>query len=497
MRVRSLVSAATAAILLAALAVPVSATAPATPATGHWSPIGPTTPALISETYLGQVEGGSTGPDGKFYFYGMFFNAGGDPTADFLAVYDPATGFVRGLGSNGNGGGALNGQVKDIAWYNGILYVAGSFTNAAGIVGVNYIAAWNGTAWSGRGAFDGAMNSLAVADGRLYAAGNSTNIGGNALADYLGVYDGYAWAALGSNGSGNGAIGAIVDKVVALPDGRVFLGGAFNDAGANTAADDAAWWDPASSTWKSIGGSPSGTLSGEVLSLAVSGSRVVLVGTFLNANGDPAADRVVEWTGTAWKHLGTDLTGTDGAVPYLLTDVALYGSNVIVTGIVHGVAGNAAIEGVAVWNGAKWMPLAVPGPLATMFRVQVVGRTLYVSGMAHDIGGITSADGIAAFGLPAPPSAPRSLVGTAGSKKVTVSWAAPATVNGGGPVRDYVVQVRKKGTTTWKTVADGVRTTRSAVVTGLVKGVTYEIRVAAKNDWGIGSYSAVSAKRAG
>lgn len=87
------------------------------------------------------------------------------------------------------------------------------------------------------------------------------------------------------------------------------------------------------------------------------------------------------------------------------------------------------------------------------------------------------------------PSAPRSLVATPGNASVALAWTAPAST-GGAAIADYVVQFRRSGTTSWSTFADGVRTTRTAVVTGLVNGRGYQFRVSAKNSVGTGAASA-------
>jgi PKD repeat protein len=87
------------------------------------------------------------------------------------------------------------------------------------------------------------------------------------------------------------------------------------------------------------------------------------------------------------------------------------------------------------------------------------------------------------------PSAPRALVGTPRNASVSLAWAAPVST-GGATITDYVVQFRRTGTTSWTTFADGVRTTRTAVVTGLVNGRSYQFRVSAKNSVGTGAASA-------
>lgn len=87
------------------------------------------------------------------------------------------------------------------------------------------------------------------------------------------------------------------------------------------------------------------------------------------------------------------------------------------------------------------------------------------------------------------PGAPRTLVAAPRNASVVLSWAAPVS-NGGAVITDYVVQFRRTGTTAWTTFADGVRSTRSAVVTGLVNGRGYQFRVSAKNSVGTGAASA-------
>jgi PKD repeat protein len=87
------------------------------------------------------------------------------------------------------------------------------------------------------------------------------------------------------------------------------------------------------------------------------------------------------------------------------------------------------------------------------------------------------------------PGAPRALVAKPRNASVALAWTAPAST-GGAAITDYVVQFRRTGTTSWTTFADGVRTTRTAVVTGLVNGRSYQFRVSAKNSVGTGAASA-------
>ena len=117
------------------------------------------------------------------------------------------------LGSNGPGKGPLNGHPYAVAVSGANLYVGGIFRNAAGIATADYIAKWNGSAWSalgsngsGNGALNDVVYALAVSGTDLYVGGDFINAAGIATADYVAKWNGSAWSALGSNGSGNGAL---------------------------------------------------------------------------------------------------------------------------------------------------------------------------------------------------------------------------------------------------------------------------------------------------
>ena len=119
----------------------------------------------------------------------------------------------------------------------------------------------------------------------------------------------------------------------------------------------------------------------------------------------------------------------------------------------------------------------------------VKGNTLTMPGVFTSIDGVANTTGIAQFGLPRPPSSPARPTATAGDHRVSLAW--PLVAANGTAIIDYRVQYRREGTSTWKTFADGLRTGRTAVVTGLRNGVRYEFRVAGRNNWITGSFSPV------
>ena len=93
---------------------------------------------------------------------------------------------------------------------------------------------------------------------------------------------------------------------------------------------------------------------------------------------------------------------------------------------------------------------------------------------------------------PALPLPPTSLRATLGDQKVSLAWVSPV-YSGGINITDYVVESSADGGRTWVRFDDGVSTSTSATITGLLNGTTYIFRVAATNGVGSGPYSLASA----
>ena len=87
------------------------------------------------------------------------------------------------------------------------------------------------------------------------------------------------------------------------------------------------------------------------------------------------------------------------------------------------------------------------------------------------------------------PNAPTSLGFTARPTQVTLSWNA-ATVTGGGPVRNYLVEYSTNGGTNWINVTKPVSTSRTLVIRNLTRSTAYLFRVYAVNDSGTSPSSA-------
>jgi hypothetical protein len=251
-----------------------------------------------------------TGP--ALYAGGEFTSAGGVPAARVAKWDGSAWSALSGPGFNGT-----SDEVLALAAFDDgagpALYAGGDFVYAGALV-VNRIARWNGAAWSpllGAGATGTGLPVMALAvydDGGgagLYAGGEFNHIGGVPV-NFLAKWDGVAWSAL----SGPGATGTS-DRVLAVgvyDDGggpALHAGGDFLRAG-GTEVNHLARWDGAA--WSGLG-DPAGMAdpwqeftSSFVSALAAwddgSGPALYAGGNFSTAGGLPSRN-IARWLCTA------------------------------------------------------------------------------------------------------------------------------------------------------------------------------------------------------
>ena len=88
-----------------------------------------------------------------------------------------------------------------------------------------------------------------------------------------------------------------------------------------------------------------------------------------------------------------------------------------------------------------------------------------------------------------PPSLPQNFSATAGNSQVTLTWQTPLD-NAGAVISDYIVQMRRYGSSNWSSVAHDPSDTISLNVTGLTNKTKYEFQVAAVNSEGTSSFTA-------
>ena len=135
-------------------------------------------------------------------------------------------------------------------------------------------------------------------EGQLYVGGVFHNAGGDPNADYIARWNGTNWEAVGPTGNENdGFNSAINDRVAALvfdKTGKLVVGGHFNDAAGIDLADKVAIFNPADNTWSAPGVTQS--ISGTVHSLSLNPTtgKVVATGPLYSVNGDSSMRGIVE-----------------------------------------------------------------------------------------------------------------------------------------------------------------------------------------------------------
>ncbi len=252
---------------------------------------------------------------------------------------------------------SINGDVYATAvTANGDLYIGGSFTTV-GALSANYIAKWNGTAWSALGAgVNNVVFALAVSGTAVYVGGLFTQAGGAPASRIARWNGGAVWSALGAG------VNQSV-RALAVSGTDVYVGGAFTQAGGAPASRIAKWNGAA---WSALGAG----VGSAVRALAVSGTSVYVGGFFTQAGGAPAS-RIAKWNGAAWSTLGAGVNSDVFAL-------AVSGTNLYVGGAFTQ-AGGAAASYVAKWNGAAWSALGA-GVAGNVFALAVSGTNVYVGG---------------------------------------------------------------------------------------------------------------------
>ena len=350
---------------------------------------------------------------GQLIAGGTFTDAGGNSNADYIATYNGTA------WSNLGPGSGLNGAVNAIAVHNGRVIAGGQFTNAGGNPDNDYIAMWNGSSWQPMctsappPTFNAGVLSLEVVGSTLFVGGSFLNVNGNPAGDQL----------VSCNLTTGGLIGPLVDAdpdldgpinaIAADGSGGIYVGGNFINLDGIPAADYVARF---SGSWSALGsgGGPSGGAIDTVGvdSLAVSGTTLYVGTDDQDVAGIPQADNVVRWNGSAWSAVGAG-PGGDGFFPAgaAINGLLVLGSDVYATGAFLNAGGNALADNVAVFSGGNWSNLgsngAGNGPwIGPGFALAAYGGSPVAGGNFTNAGGDPLADRLATYPLAGPAPVP-------------------------------------------------------------------------------------------
>lgn len=239
-----------------------------------------------------------------------------------------------------------------------------------------WIAQWNGTTWSKIGS-NGSLftNNIVQAydwQDTLIAGGSFINVG-DANGDYIKRFDGTDWTSMGSG------FDADVYCMGTNTNGKLIVGGGFNNSGATPITSGVAQWDYG--TWSAVGtndiasvwalvvnngvlyaGATNGLyyLNGSTWTL-VSGTTATVF-TAVVYKGDIWAGNtsgaIYKWDGSTLSTMGT----ASGFTTHII-DMQVYGNDLYVAGsfyriIYNGV--NTVCNKLARWNGQRWSAINSP-----------------------------------------------------------------------------------------------------------------------------------------
>lgn len=301
--------------------------------------------------------------------------------ANAIAQRSPA-GVWSAVGTGVSGGTT---QVRAIArGLNGLIYVGGNFTDAGGS-GADYLASYNPQTgvWAALGsttAINGEVDALAIGpDGKLYVGGLFTNAGGNANADSIAVWDPTAgtWAALSTGTAGQ------IFALAFSPSGILYAGGSFGSIGGST-ADNIAQWN--GTAWSNLASDTA--INATVEALAWGNGRLYVGGAFTNANGNANADYIATWDGSAWAALSTGMNSD-------VLAIVIGANGLVYAGGAFTTAGGMTATRVAAWNGQQWAPMGEGLNSTVRAMSRALDGAIYASGAFTATGSLTLPDALA------------------------------------------------------------------------------------------------------
>jgi trimeric autotransporter adhesin len=363
-------------------------------------------------------------PEGRLYVGGSVLEWPQTEWEGFVAEWDGGRWAVLGRtpAPRALGGPSLPGVYHLGVGQDGDLYAGGIF-DAVGEVPAVGIARWDGQAWGGTGAPSYPVAGLAVGgqgipyagfqdpehgpyvagleegawrplplspsltpqaleagpDGTLYLTVLLPAESGHAEGRLM-RWQGGQWEPLpGGFSTPDRPQDPLALALAVTPEGAVYVGGTFSEAGGRP-AQNVARWD--TQGWQPLG---SGT-SEEVSTLLTARDGSVYAGGDFAFIGGQWASRVARWDGSAWHPLGEGMGGWNATVHTLAEgpDGSLYGGGAFT------LAGGAPARNVARWDGSAWHPLG------SGLSGRVTALAVGAGGDLYAGGGFWEADGLPA-----------------------------------------------------------------------------------------------------
>lgn len=242
---------------------------------------------------------------------------------------------------------------------------------------------------------EGKVTAMAIApNGDLFVGGDFTEAGGMA-AQHIARWDGRRWHAMGDGINGN-------VTALAVDGNDLYVGGDFEVAGAVT-TNGIARWD--GTNWFTVGdgtgivddyfGSPE---RGDVYAMLIHEGKLYIGGDFVAVDG-VTANSVAMWDGTAWQGLGRGMGELDwdgNFTPEAEVYALAMSGTTLYAGGEFALAGEATANSIAQWDGAAWSALGSGVTLTdgngqpqfgAVRALAVNGGVLYAGGWFDKAGG--------------------------------------------------------------------------------------------------------------
>ncbi|MCX6457475.1 MAG: hypothetical protein NTU55_00255 [Actinobacteria bacterium] len=232
-------------------------------------------------------------------------------------------------------------------------------------------------------------------------ASATTGASGSEVVD--GVDTGVTWGAIG--GIQSPAIGDVQDIKISPTTGEVYFGGTFENS-IDSTGDYIIKYNPETGEYSTLGSD--GNEDGALKSAWGQGSPGIYSMVFDSAGilyvtgqfeiGETIYD-VAKWDGTSWSGVGPDNTFGDNTNNRGRSIAVDSQDNIYVAGTFLNVDGNEAADGIAKWDGENWSSLGnTPiGCTGTCLKAVAIGKNdaVYVGGLRQNLFGIAEADYVA------------------------------------------------------------------------------------------------------
>jgi hypothetical protein len=167
------------------------------------------------------------------------------------------------------------------------------------------------------------------------------------------------------------------------PDGKIYVGGKFTDAGGVAEADYLARWNPITAAWEAVGTPAfSGSYTGmgtAVKTMAFGPDGILYVGgSFLNVQSVPAADAIAKFDGTNWSALGAGINGDVNSIKFAPN------GDLYIGGYFYEAGGVSGANFITKWNGASFVALG-SGLGQDVYAIDIAGNgDVYIGGNFPD-----------------------------------------------------------------------------------------------------------------